>query len=100
MTLVDSKYTSLCINKAFVQKHNLLTQHIPLPIPVYNTDRTLNQNSQITEFVQLQMNIQNYKESIEFGVTNLRKTNVFIGFKWLKAYNSTIDWLEQTLVFD
>ncbi|EJD05150.1 uncharacterized protein FOMMEDRAFT_80847, partial [Fomitiporia mediterranea MF3/22] len=51
------------------------------PILVYNTDRTLNWNGQITEFVQLWMTIQDHKESIEFKVTNLRKTDIFIGFK-------------------
>ena len=55
--LVNSKYTSLCINKVFVQKHNLSTWHIPLLILVYNVNRTLNQNDWIIEFVQLWMTI-------------------------------------------
>ena len=90
--LIDLGATSLYINKKFVIEKGWKTKKLEGDgIPVYNVDRTLNQNGQITEFVQLQMTIQDHKKSIEFRVTNLRKTDIFIRFKWLKTHNSTID---------
>ena len=37
---------------------------------------------------------------IDFAVTDLGKTNVFIGYEWLKLHNPSIDWQEQSITFD
>ena len=46
------------------------------------------------------MTICNYKEYIELAVTNLRDTNAFIKYNWLKLHNPNIDWQNHTLVFN
>ena len=42
--LIDSGCTGSCINQQFVVNHKILTKQMPLAIPVYNTDSTLNKN--------------------------------------------------------
>src|SRR5205823_8612584 len=43
------------------------------------------------------MIIQEHVELISFGVTQLGKNKVFLGYDWLNAHNPTIDWKKQTL---
>ena len=45
------------------------------------------------------MIIQEHVELISFGVTQLGKDEVFLGYDWLNAHNPTIDWKKQTLEF-
>ena len=44
----------------------------------YNTDGTLNDAGAITEFVQVQLTVDNYKELINLVVTNLGKTALYL----------------------
>src|SRR4051812_1298699 len=45
------------------------------------------------------MVIKEHVELILFGVTQLGKDEIFLGYDWLSAHNLTIDWKEQTLEF-
>ena len=51
--LIDSGCTRSCINQQFVINHKILTKQMPLAIPVYNTDSTLNKNRSIKKFAIL-----------------------------------------------
>jgi hypothetical protein len=53
--LLDSGCTGSCIDKEFIRKNDIRTRKIPRPIPVYNTDGTLNEGGPITEFVEMRM---------------------------------------------
>ena len=61
-------------------------------IPVYNTDGSFNQNGAITKVVNLCLTVQDHTEKITLAVSNLGKTDVFIGHEWLKKHNPYIDW--------
>ena len=52
--LLDSGCTGLTIHHRFVKEHNLPTQQLPRPIPVYNADGTLNANGAIAETEPIQ----------------------------------------------
>ena len=51
--LVDSGCTRSCINQAFVDQYQLVTQKLLQPIRAYNADGMLNDAGAITEFVQI-----------------------------------------------
>ena len=51
--LFDSGCTGSCINRDFVEKHEIPTQKTPLPLRVYNADGTLNGSGSITKFVEV-----------------------------------------------
>ena len=61
------------------------------PIPVYNTDGTMNSGGPISEFVEMKVKIQDHVERMEFAMTNLGKSAMFIGYEWLKHHNPSID---------
>ena len=64
---------------------------MPLAIPVYNADGTLNKNGSIKEFTTLQITIDNHSERIDLAVTDLGDTDLFLGHDWLKIHNPSID---------
>jgi transposase InsO family protein len=100
IALLDSGCTGSCIDKEFVRKNNIQTRKVPLPIPVYNADGSLNEGGPITEFVEMRMVIQDHTERIQFAVSSLGKTELFIGHEWLKKHNPNINWRTSTLTFD
>ena len=73
---------------------------LPIPIPVYNADGSFNQDGAITEVVDLRLTIQDHSEKITLAVSNLGRSDVFIGHEWLKKHNPTIDWKDSTLAFN
>jgi hypothetical protein len=58
ITLLDSGCTGSCIDREFVRMNNIQTKKVPLPIPVYNADGSLNEGGPIMEFVEVRMVIQ------------------------------------------
>ncbi len=69
--LLDSGCTSSAINRRFVEKHELPTRKINVPIPVYNADGTRNAGGDITEYVETRMTIKGHAERIDLAITNL-----------------------------
>ena len=51
-----------------------------LVIPVYNTDSTFNKNKSIKKFATLQLAINNHYECIDFTITELENTDLFLGY--------------------
>ena len=80
---LDCRATGSCINKDFVEKHNLLVQKLPIKMPVYNADGTLNTGGAIKGFVNVRLVIGDHAERIELAVTNLGKIDIFLGLDWL-----------------
>ena len=62
--LVDSGCTGSYINQQFVINHKIPTKWMPLAIPVYNADGTLNKNEFIKEFAILQLAINDHYKHI------------------------------------
>lgn len=98
--LVVSSTTRLCINKEFVTCTNLETKKLPIKLPVYNADGTLNERGSIEEFTTVRLVVGNNAEWVEMAVTNLRKTDIFLSLDWLRYHNPRVDWSEFTVVFD
>lgn len=98
--LLDSGCTGSCMDRKFVAENGINTKRTGTRISVYNADGTLNKGGSITEYVELRMTIKDHTERIQLAVTQLGKTKLFIGHKWLKLHNPTIDWRESKLSFD
>ncbi|KAF8825753.1 hypothetical protein HHX47_DHR6000143 [Lentinula edodes] len=98
--LLDSGATGSCVNKNFVEQHQLTVKELPVKMPVYNTNGTLNKNGSIEGYVQVRMVIGDHAEQVDMAVTNLGKTDIFLGIDWLCYHNPSIDWKESTLTFE
>ncbi len=97
--LLDSGCMSSAINRSFVEKHDLPTQKINIPIPVYNADGTRNAGGDITEYVETRMTIKGHAERIDLAVTNLGKKDIYLGHDWLKHHNPSVNWKMQSILF-
>ena len=98
--LVDSGCTGSSIDSGFVKAKGLNAKPLPHPIPVYNADGTLNSGGMITHTLTLRMNIGKHSERITLGVTNLEKSDLFLGHEWLRHHNPSIDWQSGSLKFN
>ena len=98
--LIDSGCTGSCINEDFVKRHHLNTTRLPKSIPVFNADGSSNVAGRLTHTVQLQVIIGDHKEIMEFGVSNLGTSNIFLGHDWLKHHNPEIDWKGKMIQFN
>ena len=50
------------------------------PIPVYNADGTQNIGGPLKEWARITLTIGTHEEEIDFRVSDLGKTNVFLGY--------------------
>ena len=98
--LLDSGCEGSCIDTKYVQQLGLNTTPLPRPIAVFNADGSRNTAGSITDYITLELRIDDHWERIDFGVTNLGKGQVFLGHDWLQKHNPSIDWNEGTLSFD
>ena len=83
-----------------MKKHNLNTTKLPKLIPVFNADRSSNIAGRLTHTVQLQVIVGDHKEIMEFGVSNLGMSDIFLGHDWLRHHNPEIDWKGKTIQFN
>ena len=91
--LLDSGCTGCTIDRAFVNKHKLMTTELEHPIRVLNADGTDNKDGQITEMLEVRMRIgERHMENIQLAVTSLHGHDIFLGYDWLIQHNPEVDW--------
>ncbi|RDB18543.1 hypothetical protein Hypma_000282, partial [Hypsizygus marmoreus] len=84
--LLDSGATGMFVDRKFAQQQGWRTRPLQHSIKVYNVDGTMNQSGMITDEITLM-------------VTDLGKTNVIVGFTWLKKHNPEVDWQTRDIKF-
>ncbi|KAL5507647.1 hypothetical protein ACEPAH_7103 [Sanghuangporus vaninii] len=90
--LIDSGYTSSCIDEGFVKRYNFPTQKYIRPRPVFNADGTSNESGLIKKYVIVCMIFGRHEEELRLAVTSLASSNIFLGHDWLQRHNPEIDW--------
>ena len=100
LALLDSGATGSCVNKSFVEKHGLMIKKLPIKIPIYNANGTLNNNGSVEGFTEVRMTIGDHSERIELAITNLGSSDIFLCLKWLCLHNPDIDWSASLLSFN
>ena len=99
ITLLDSRCTRTTIDKRFAKEKGLKTYKLPVPILVYNVDRSINSAGSIREFTIIEMRIGDHSEQIAMAMSNLSTHPIFLGYDWLKKHNPQINWKVKTLQF-
>ena len=97
--LLDSGSTGSCVHRDFVKRHGLEMRALPNAIDVYNADGSTNSGGRITHYVRLPIQIGDHRETMTFLVTDLGKSDVFLGYKWMEFHNPRIDWRQKTIEF-
>ena len=99
ITLLDSRCTRTTIDEMFAKEKGLKTYTLPVPIPVYNVDRSINSAGSIKKFAIIKMRIGDHSKQITMAMSNLSTHPIFLRYDWLKKHNPQIDWKAKTLQF-
>ena len=99
ITLLDSGCTRTTIDKRFAKEKVLKIYKLPVPIPVYNVDGSINSAGSIREFAIVKIRIGDHSEQITMAMSNLSTHSIFLRYDWLKKHNPQIDWKAKTLQF-
>jgi hypothetical protein len=97
--LINSGATGGFIHEHLVEERGMEREPLPLPILVYNADGMLNHGGQITHVVRLRIMVQDHTEVFPFAITDTGKSDVIIGYNWLRKHNPEIDWEKNELKF-
>ena len=87
--LVDSGCTHTGIDEQLVKDKRIQTKKIDFSFEVFNTDRT--KNREVTKVAPLEIEINGYKETLEAVVTDLDRTDMFLGHDWLIKHNPEVN---------
>jgi hypothetical protein len=98
--LLDSGCTGCAIDRKFVEEHGINTKPVEKAVPVFNADGTKNAAGPITEYVELEVEIQGHHEKLHFAVTQLDNNDIFLGHDWLKLHNPLVDWRTGEISFN
>ena len=69
------------------------------PIAIFNADGTPNIGGSLTHYVVVRIQIGDHAEHIPLFITNLRKSDLFLGHEWLDHHNPVVDWKAKTIEF-
>jgi len=94
---VNSGCTHIGIDKQLVKEKRIQTKPINFLFEVFNADGT--KNREVTRVVPLEIEINRYKEQLEAAVTDLNRTNMFLGHDWLIKHNPEVNWKNGTIQF-
>ena len=95
--LVDSGCTHTGIDEQLVKDKRIQTKLINFSFEVFNADGT--KNGEVTKIAPLEIEINGYKETLEAAVTDLDRTDRFLGYDWLVKHNSEVNWKNGTIKF-
>jgi len=76
--LVDSRCTHTGINEQLVKDKRIQTKPINFSFEVFNADGT--KNGEVTKIALLEIKINRHKETLEAAVTDLDRTDMFLGY--------------------
>ena len=95
--LVDSRCMYTGIDKQLVKDKRIQTKPINFSFEVFNVNGT--KNGEMTKVIPLETKINRHKETLEAAVTDLDRTDMFLGYDWLVKYNPEVDWKNGTIKF-
>ena len=87
--LVDSGCTHTGIDEQLVKDKRIQTKVIDFSFEVFNTDGT--KNREVTKVASLEIEINGHKETLEAVVTDLDRTDMFLGHDWLVKHNLEVN---------
>jgi len=96
-TLVDSGYTYTRIDEQLVKNKRIQARLINFSFEVFNTDRT--KNGEITKVAPLEIKINRHKKQLKAAVTDLNRTDIFLGHNWLVKHNPEVNWKNRMIKF-
>ena len=80
------------INAKILKRLKIERLRLHVPKTIWNVDGTHNKAGTITECVNLQVRVGDQKEQMRFLITNPGEDEIVLGYPWLAAFQSKINW--------
>jgi hypothetical protein len=90
--LLDSGATGMFMDPSFVKKHRLQTKPLTEPVRVKNVDGTWNKGGDITQQIEMNMELGGHEERVTFEIAKIGSVGLIVGMTWLQQHNPEIDW--------
>ena len=90
--LIDSGAGGKFIDQNYAKRMGFKTHILEKPLQAYNVDGTKNKRGTIKYYVNLNLEINGRKTTMELLVTGLGKERIILGFPWLQEQNPDINW--------
>ena len=88
--LMDSRCIHTGIGEQLVKDKRIQMKLINFSFKVFNADET--KNEEVIKMAPLEIEINGHKEQLEAAVTNLNRTDMFLGHDWLVKHNPEVNW--------
>src|ERR1700684_5036 len=96
--MIDSGATGTFISKAFVELYGLTTRKKERPAKLTLFDGS--DAGLITHQVEAVLKFNGLDQALTFDVTSMQGYQVVLGLPWLKTFNPTINWINETIIID
>ena len=90
--LRDSGAGGKLIDQNYAKKMGFKPHKLEKPLQAYNVDGIKNKRGTIRYYVNLNLEINRRKTTMELLVTGLGKERIILGFPWLQEQNPDINW--------
>ena len=90
--LIDSGAGGKFIDQNYAKRTGFKTHKLEKPLQAYNVDGNENKWGTIKYYVNLNLEINGRKMTMELLVTGLGKERIILGFPWLQEKNPEINW--------
>jgi len=91
--------SQLSINKELVKEEQIKTVLLSKPFNNFNADGTRSGNHRVTQFTQLELEINGHTENIDAVVIDLKSIDMFLEHYWLVKHNLKVNWDKETIWF-
>ena len=72
-----------------VKDKRIQTKPINFSFKVFNADGT--KNGEVTRMVSLEIEVNSYRKQLKAAVTDLNRTDMFLGHDWLVKHNPEVN---------
>ena len=88
--LIDSGAGGKFINQNYAKRMGFKTHKLEKPLQAYNMDGTENKQGTIKYYVNLNLEINGRKMTMELLATGLGKERIILGFPWLQEHSDPV----------
>jgi len=90
--LVDSGATNCFMSETFVRRMKLGKRPLQKPRRIWNIDNMPNQAGSITHYVNLDVQTNNERRTIQFLITNIGGEEIVLGYPWMATFEPQFTW--------
>ena len=90
--LVDSGATDCFMSEAFIRRMKLGKRPLQKPRKIWNINNTANQAGHITHYVDLNVQTNGIRRTMQFLIMNIGHEDIVLGYPWMAIFEPQFVW--------